>query len=448
MRKLFGTDGIRGKANVYPLTIDMCSKLAQALAKKFKRPVEKNSAIKPLVIIGKDTRISCDMLEHSLAASFSSLGIDVKLIGTCPTPAVSILTPKFNAVLGIMISASHNHFSDNGIKIFNEFGLKLKDGDEEEIESIMENIDESCENSTDFGRIEYERPLHNGVAIDIYCDQIKKMFRFEKKIKIVVDSSNGSFSEIAPKIFREFGFDLISINDSPNGTNINEDCGVMNPHIISSEVLKNKADLGIAFDGDGDRLLLCDEFGNLMNGDCILAILVESENLKNSEVVSTVMANFGLEQYLKSRQIQLVRTKVGDRYIAEYMQKSKAKFGGEPSGHMIIKEHALTGDGLFASLKILEYLVRSKKKASELCKIFSAYPTVSRNIKVKDKSIISRSVVAEQIWKFEKQLLNRGKLIVRASGTESLIRISAEGENESELKNIVDILSAKIEGLK
>lgn len=446
MRKLFGTDGIRGIANKYPLTIDICVKLAKAVAKKFCRKNDKDTKI----IIGKDTRISGDMFEHVLAATFASLGIDTHLIGICPTPAISILAKHMKADCGIMISASHNHFSDNGIKIFNKDGLKLTDAEEVEIEEIMETPDNS--DSTEIIGDKIGRIFADSSALNSYIEKIKKSFSFDKqnseKIKIVIDSSNGSFSNIAPEIFRDFGFDIISIHDSPNGININDSCGVTNPNTIAAATIGNKADIGIAFDGDGDRLLLCDEFGRFLDGDHILAILAESSRLKNSEIVSTIMANFGFEQYLKSKNIKLVRTKVGDRYISEYMRQTQhALFGGEPSGHIIIREHALTGDGLLAALKVLDYVLKTGKKVSELQNIFMPYPVVSRNIKVTDKNIISEKKVIEKIDKYKCQLMNRGKLIVRPSGTEPLIRISAEGEDKNELDTIVNDLVNTIENV-
>ena len=446
MRKLFGTDGIRGTANKYPLTIDVCLNLAEAILIKFciekDRTKQKDSG-NNIVVIGKDTRISCDIFEHAIAARLASLGACVKLIGVCPTPAISILTKVMNADFGIMISASHNPFSDNGIKIFNKRGLKLTDHDEEEIEEIMEQI--CCNNYHDEKNIIGDKVGHvkyTSEELKLYTDKIKNSFSFDKSIsgktKIALDTSNGSFSKIAPQIFRDFGFCVVNDYDFPNGININEHCGVTNPQTISSMTTNNNADVGIAFDGDGDRLLLCDEQGRFLDGDHILAILAKSENLKHTEIVSTIMSNFGLEKHLKEKDIKLIRTKVGDRYISEYMQQTpEAIFGGEPSGHIIIKEHAPTGDGLFAALKILDYVVKSGKKVSELYEIFKPYPVVSCNIRVSDKDIISKAEISDKIEEYKNQLLNRGKLIVRASGTEPLIRVSAEGDDKQELEDIV-----------
>lgn len=454
MRKLFGTDGIRGTANIFPMTVDVCGKLAKALVAKKKGDSTISSGV---IIIGKDTRISCDIFEHSLAAQFASLGIDVKLIGVCPTPAISILTKAVQADFGIMISASHNPYLDNGIKTFNSNGLKLTDTEEAEIEELMES-DPAAVFSEEIIKDKVGRISCDPSLLNIYIDRIKSAFLFDHEVsaktKIVLDSSNGSFSHIAPQILRNFGFEVISINDVPNGVNINENCGMTHPEVIATATQEHEADIGIAFDGDGDRVLLCDAGGHFLDGDHILAALVEDVLLTSAtpphEVVSTIMSNFGFEKYLKDLGINLTRTPVGDRYISEYMQKSpQSLFGGEPSGHVIVRKHALSGDGLFTALKVLKYLEKSHKKLGDLCNIFMSYPVISRNIKVKDRHdkirLINNKSVAELRIKYEQQLLNRGKIIVRPSGTESLIRVSVEGEDETELRKIVADISKAIE---
>ncbi|MDR0753207.1 MAG: phosphoglucosamine mutase [Holosporaceae bacterium] len=433
MRKLFGTDGIRGIANEYPLTVDFCPHLAGALALKFCSSVEKKHS----VIIGKDTRISGDMLEHSLAAAFCAEGIDIALLGVVPTPAVSILTRELDASVGIMITASHNPFNDNGIKLFNGSGSKLSDGEEAELEEIIAANSRPHKTMTfNFGRVEYIPS-----SLNIYSTKIKNALNFKGDCKIVVDCANGSFSAIAPDLLRKFGFEVISIHDSPNGVNINENCGAANPHALRKAVLHYGVDLGIAFDGDGDRVVLADECGNLLDGDHILAILVQSWLSK--EVVSTIMSNLGLEKYLASIGVKLHRSAVGDRYISEYMQNNDVQLGAEPSGHVIVKSHAPTGDGLFAALKVLEYLVKSGKTCSQL-RFFTPYPTVSKNLRVSDKSILQNPVVWRVIQNFEKRLDGRGRLVVRPSGTEPVIRIWAEGENATELEQMVNELSLTI----
>lgn len=456
MRKLFGTDGIRGMANKFPMTLDVCRKFARALvAFNLNRAISSTSST-PIVIIGKDTRISCDTFENTLAEQFASLGVCVKLVGVCPTPAISVLTKTIGADFGIMISASHNPYWDNGIKTFKSDGLKLTDKEEIEIEAIIESDDHFSPGITKDGSGSI---LFEPFLINTYLDRMKSAFSFSRNnnysIKIVVDSSNGSFSKIAPEMLRYFGFDVISINDSPNGTNINDNCGIMHPKVIAAATLEHKADVGIAFDGDGDRILLCDENGRFLDGDHILAVLIEATKSQPdaphfSEIASTIMANFGFEEYLQNLGIKLARTSVGDRYISEYMQKSpQILFGGEPSGHVIIREHALSGDGLFTALKVLDYLVKSGRKLSELRDIFTSYPVISYNAKVKEgvdkHSLLANKHIADLVFKYEQQLLNRGKLIVRPSGTEPIIRISVEGKNEDELRAIISDISEAIE---
>lgn len=438
MKKLFGTDGIRGRANTYPLTIDVCRKLARAIYKKFLS----NDLQRKTIFIGKDTRISGDIFEHSLAAEFSSMGVDVKLFGIIPTPAVSVLTKKFESNLGIMISASHNPYNDNGIKLFNSLGLKLSDEEELELEDLIFNNNENFSVSNDkFGRIIYDY-----TANKMYQDIFERIFSFDKevtnKLNIVIDSSNGALHKIAPQVFQSLGFNVISLFDTPNGININDNCGVTHPEIISRAVLNNNADFGITFDGDGDRVLICDEKGQLLNGEDILAILSLEGNHK--EIVSTIMANLGFEKYLKRRGIKLTKTDVGDRYVSEYLRYNSIDLGGEPSGHIIVRSHAPTGDGLFAGLKAIEIMLRSGKKFSEL-RLFEPTPSINKNIRVIDKLIIENEKIKKLIEDCRAELSEKGKLIVRPSGTEPLIRLTAEGEDLDLLNNIVEKISAAIE---
>lgn len=439
MKKLFGTDGIRGTANVYPLTIDLCRKLARAIYKKFMS----TNLQRKTIFIGKDTRISGDVFEHSLAAEFSAMGVDVKLFGIIPTPAVSVLTKKFEADLGIMISASHNPYNDNGIKLFNSLGLKLSDEEELELEDLIFNNNEDFNVSNDkFGRIIYDRTAHK-----MYQDIFERVFSFDKEVtskqNVVIDSSNGALYKIAPQVFRNLGFNVVNLFDAPNGVNINDNCGVTHPEVLSRAVLNNNADFGIAFDGDGDRVLICDEKGQLLNGEDILAIL--SLESGHKEIVSTIMVNFGFEKYLERRGIKLTKTNVGDRYVSEYLKYNSVDLGGEPSGHIIIRSHAPTGDGLFAGLKAIEMMLRSGKKFSEL-RLFNPTSSVNKNVKVSDKSVIENEHIKELIEDSKGELSEKGKLIVRPSGTEPLIRITAEGEDLDLLNNIVEKISGAIEG--
>lgn len=435
MRKLFGTDGIRGKANTYPLTIEVCLKLAEVLGHRIHRNYSQSRGT---VLIGKDTRVSSNMFESAFAAAFSSFGIDVELIGVCPTPAVSVLVESQQTDFGIMISASHNPFSDNGIKIFNKDGFKLSSAEESELETMIFDSETACKKYTDekIGRIKQCSGL-----LDSYIKKIVNSVCFKgASKKIVVDAANGSFSGIASKIFRELNCDVISVHDDPDGTNINASCGATHPEEISALVLRYGADIGIAFDGDGDRVIISDERGEIIDGDYILAALTDIYDLKAAGVVSTIMANYGLEQYLKSKEIPLFRTNVGDKYVSEKMRETGAICGGESSGHIIIREHAVTGDGLFTALKIAQYLVDSEKQASSIKALFKKAPSVSRNVTVKDKSIINSPKIADCIDDCARKLQDRGKLIVRASGTENVVRITAEGDDDNELKSIVDSL--------
>lgn len=430
--RLFGTDGIRGKANEYPLTADMCGKLSRALALYF------DLAHGETVVIGKDTRESCDIFEHALAADFASLGANVRLLGVAPTPAISIITTKIQASLGIVISASHNPYYDNGIKIFNKSGLKLKDMEELQIEKYIFE-DKPIEN-TKIGRISRAESL-----VSEYINNIKNSFNIDGQgKKIVVDTANGAMSSVAPNIFRYFRFDVVSINDSPDGKNINENCGVTYPSTLAEHVKDHKADFGIAFDGDGDRVVLCDENGEIMDGDQILALF---SSLDSNPIVSTIMANFGLEKYLESQNISLIRTNVGDRYISDYMQTHpKTQFGGEPSGHIIIRGHALTGDGLFSGLKVLDMYLKSEKgRFSEFSHIFKLTPCVQKNVRIKNKQVMFRSDIDKKIKIYQAQLEGRGRLIVRPSGTEPVIRITAEGANLEELQSMVSEISELLE---
>lgn len=427
MRKLFGTDGIRGVANKYPLTVDVCQNLAKAIATKF------CNVENALVVIGKDTRESGDIFEHALAAYFASYGINVELLGVVPTPAVSVLVPKLNATIGIVISASHNPFYDNGIKLFNKYGLKLKDSEEGELEELMET---QLEMSRDrIGRIS-----SNTDAVDLYAQKIKDSFNFrDTHFRIVVDSANGAMSKIAPALLKQFGIDVVSICDDPNGRNINDNCGVTHAENISRAVLNYDADIGIAFDGDGDRVILADEKGQIIDGNQMLAALCDDNSTK---VASTIMTNFGLEKYLQNRGVELIKTAVGDRYISEYMQNhAEVCVGGEPSGHIIIKSHAMTGDGLFSGLKLIEFWRKSNKKSSVFFNVFTLAPVVNVNLEVKNKNVISLDSVKAVIDSCQRQLSESGKLIVRASGTEQVIRITAEGNDKDQLNDVVQRIS-------
>jgi phosphoglucosamine mutase len=417
------------------MTIEVCEGLADALVRKYCRSAGAKSTARSLVLIGKDTRISGDIFEHALAAKFCSLGVDVALLGVVSTPLLSEWVREFPAELGIMVSASHNVFSDNGLKVFKSQGLKLTDLEEQEIEAVMQEGNQ-CSNSLGehVGICRHQNPM----PLKFYEKNLDSLKKFALG-KLVVDAANGSMAPFVEEIFRDFG--AIIINAIPNGVNINHCCGAAHPSALAEAVLRHKADVGLAFDGDGDRLILSDNNGNIIDGDHILAILVEAADMQAGEVVSTVMANLAFEHYLASRGIKLVRTGVGDKYIAEYMVNSEAKIGGEPSGHIILKDHLLTGDALFAALKVLEYSAESNRSIAQLGQIFQSYPSVSRHIKVKNRAILADKHIQATIEKFQHQLhAHDARLVVRPSGTEPLIRIYAEGNQKTPLENVVNQL--------
>jgi phosphoglucosamine mutase len=384
------------------------------------------------------------MFEHALAAAFCSCGIQVRLLGIVPTPAVSILTKELGAAVGVMVSASHNPFNDNGLKIFASSGCKLDDRQQTELEKIM--LDDTVSWPTVTGP-DVAGTRGEKDSIDLYLEKIRVSVAFRNQtggIRVVLDSANGVFSAIAPQLLREFGFDVLSTHDSPDGININHCCGATNPHVLSGNVVRYQAQVGIAFDGDGDRVILADENGRIIDGDHLLAILAQSEKFLCPELVSTVMANLALEKYLASNGVKLTRTEVGDRYISECMQKCAATLGGEPSGHIILKSHSLTGDGLFAGLKVLEYAVNSGRKLSELNDIFHSCPSLSKSVPVDDKSVIDAHEVREEVEKIEATLGHKGRLVLRPSGTEPVVRIYLESEISSELENMAQSLAAAI----
>lgn len=434
MLKLFGTDGIRAIANEYPLTIDICKKLVHALVLHF------NLKSGDTVIIGRDTRESGGSFEKVLTDEFVSLGVNVSLTGVVATPIVSFLVTENKAQLGVMISASHNPYNYNGIKIFKSDGLKLSDEEEQQIENMI-FANKLVAASQSVGTV-------NSISNDLdkYFRKIQReIFPVGNGMKVVVDTANGSFSNFGQLGVFSFCVNVIAIGKYPNGRNINDDCGVMHPDQLTECVKNDHADIGIAFDGDGDRVILCDENGDIMDGDQILALLATYEHCDT--VVSTIMANYGLEKYLNNKGISLVRTNVGDRYISEYMrQHSNARFGAEPSGHVIIRDHLLTGDGLYTAIKILALFFKSGcAKFSEFCHVFEPVPSVTKNVKVSDKGIIEKDEINGKINQYKEQLLGRGRLIVRPSGTEPVIRITAEGEDLDELNSIISDIALVLE---
>ncbi|MGI6145008.1 MAG: phosphoglucosamine mutase [Clostridia bacterium] len=436
MGKLFGTDGVRGVANS-ELTPELAFRLGRAAGTLLKKPEQRTA-----IILGKDTRISGSLLESALAAGICSSGVDVYATGVIPTPAIAFLTKSMNACAGAVISASHNPFGDNGIKFFNNTGYKLADELEEQIEALvlgdMENLPRPTGN--DVGRIIYFHDAANRY-VEFLKEKINASFI---GLRIVVDCANGAVSEIASRVYRELGAQVITIHDRPTGININEKCGSTHIESLQEAVLKHHADLGIAHDGDGDRVIAVDEKGQEVDGDKIMVIcglhLQKKGELRN-KIVVTVMSNMGLKKAFEKEGIEVFETKVGDRYVLEKMLEVKAVLGGEQSGHIIFLQHNSTGDGILTALHLLSVVKETGRPLSELAKQMTTYPQVLVNVRVKDKSAwVENLAIKQAIAVAEKALGGNGRLLVRPSGTEPLLRIMAEGENKAQLEKITEQL--------
>lgn len=432
----FGTDGIRGPANVGVLTPDNVMRFGMAAGKYFLR----NNIHKHSVIIGKDTRLSGYMIEPALVAGFASVGMDVKLCGPIPTPAVALLTTRLRADLGVMITASHNGFSDNGIKLFGPDGRKLSDEAELAIEALMkEGWKKGLAINEKLGRVRRYEDFQAR-----YIEIAKRTFPFGmslKGMKIVIDCANGAAYKTAPDTFWELGADeVISIGVSPNGSNINDKCGSTHTDAIISKTLETGADIGIALDGDADRVLICDEKGNLIDGDQLLALIAtgwrNNDQLTNGGVVSTVMSNLGLERYFEGQGLDFIRTNVGDRHVAARMLEGGYNLGGEQSGHILMTDFASTGDGTIASLQILAQIIRSGRLASEVLNVFETVPQVLENIPFSGTSPLEKPEVISAIKESQVMLGNSGRILVRPSGTEKLIRVMVESDDESKVNKI------------
>jgi phosphoglucosamine mutase len=437
MNRLFGTDGVRGKAGRF-LTAQMALKIAMAAGVYFKQDGRTGK-----ILIGKDTRLSGYMIEDAIVSGLTAVGYDVIQVGPMPTPAVAFLTEDMRCDAGIMISASHNHFADNGIKFFDSRGNKITEKVEREIEDIYGNDElielnqQTAENVGSSKRIED--------AIGRYIVQLKHSF--PKRItlmglRVVLDTANGAAYRVGPTVLEELGAEVITINQNPNGKNINDNCGALYPNNLAKEVIKYRADLGIALDGDADRVVIVDENGTVVNGDHLIGALAtylrEENNLKNG-VVATVMSNQGLEEFLNSQDLKLFRAKVGDKYVLELMQKKDIELGGEQSGHIVMSRFAKTGDGLASALQVLAYMIIKKKPASELLRPFSLYPQILENIS------ISKKIPLEKIDGFKKkvdEVESKGmRQLIRYSGTENLLRILLEGKDVLTLNKTVEDLS-------
>jgi phosphoglucosamine mutase len=440
-RRLFGTDGIRGTANRPPMDAGTALRLGQAAGRYFNRGTHRHR-----VVIGKDTRLSGYMLEPALTAGFVSAGMDVMLVGPIPTPAIALLTRSLRADLGVMISASHNLFEDNGIKLFGPDGLKLSDAQEAAIEGLM---DGAADGLAAPGRLGRASRLED--APGRYIEAAKASFpkgRSLDRLRIAVDCANGAAYKVAPTVLWELGAEVVPVGVQPDGFNINRDCGATAPGRLAELVRERRADLGIALDGDADRLVLCDERGQIVDGDQILALISGSWHrqgrLAGGGVVATVMSNLGLERHLGGMGLALHRTKVGDRYVAERMRESGCNLGGEQSGHMILSDFATTGDGLVAALQVLALLVEEGKPASEVCRRFDPLPQCLVNIRYTGGSPLKDPEVERAIEAAGQRLSGRGRVLVRPSGTEPLIRVMTEAEDEGEMRRTADELAALI----
>jgi len=441
-RKLFGTDGIRGTANVAPMTPEMALRLGQAAGLWFVRGDHRHR-----VIIGKDTRLSGYMIEPALVAGFTSAGMDVLLVGRLPTPAIAMLARSMRADLGVMISASHNPFEDNGIKLFGPDGYKLSDETEAEIEALMDS-DLSARLAA---------PAHLGRAKRLedaagrYIETAKASFPRGLTldgVRVVIDCAHGAAYKVAPTVLRELGAEVIAIGVAPDGENINRDCGSTHPRLLAAEVLAQNADFGMALDGDADRVILCDEHGQLIDGDQVLALIAESwaadGRLRGGGIVATVMSNLGLERLLEARGIALHRARVGDRYVMEMMRAENINVGGEQSGHMILSDFATTGDGLVAALQVLATIVTERRPASEVCRRFAPLPQRLQNVRFQGASPLLNPEVMEAVRDAERLLGTSGRLLLRPSGTEPVIRVMAEAEDAALVEHIVSSLCARI----
>ena len=434
-RKFFGTDGIRGTTNAEPMTAETALRVGQAAGAHFLRGDHRHR-----VVIGKDTRLSGYMMESAMVAGFTSVGMDVVLLGPMPTPAVAMLTRSMRADLGVMISASHNPFADNGIKLFGPDGYKLSDKDELEIEKRLEKRPTLAEPPM-IGRarrIDDARGRYVQFAKDTFPEHLRL-----DGLKVVVDCANGAAYHVAPEALWELGADVVPLGVTPDGININKECGSTHPELLQHTVVASGADIGLALDGDADRLIVADEKGRIIDGDQLMALIALGLHgrgeLKGDAVVATVMSNLGLERKLGGAGLKLLRTKVGDRYVLEEMRKTGCNVGGEQSGHIILADHSTTGDGLVAGLQVLAALVESGVPASELLRQFEPLPQLLKNVRFNGGTEpLETDSVRKRIAAAEAELEGRGRLVIRKSGTEPLIRVMAEGDDLALVERVVE----------
>jgi phosphoglucosamine mutase len=442
-KKLFGTDGIRGRANLYPMTSTAALRVAMAAGVILKRDYGVHGHT-PRVVIGKDTRISGYMLEQAMASGFLASGVDVVFLGPLPTPAVAMHTRSMRADMGVMISASHNPYYDNGIKLFGRDGYKISDQVEQEIEAIISQYGEEIDTVLPEADLIGQASRLDD-ASGRYIEFVKGTFprgMSLDNLRIVLDCANGAAYKVAPQALWELEADVIPIANTPNGVNINKECGATDTAYLQQCVLDQEADLGIALDGDADRLIVVDEKGRRIDGDQIMAVLAKAlkddNALQGGALVATVMSNLGLERYLKDHNINLLRTKVGDRYVVEAMREGGYNIGGEQSGHLVLSDFSTTGDGLLGAVQLLSILRMSGQRMSDLCKAFEPVPQILRNVKYeKGKKPLEHEDVKALLKTVEDELGDEGRVLVRASGTEPLIRVMAEGYDQDKVQSCV-----------
>ncbi len=446
-KKLFGTDGVRGVANIHPMTTEIVMQLGRAAAYIFK---DKTADRRHRIVIGKDTRLSGYMIENALVAGICSMGVDVLLVGPLPTPGIAFITSSMRADAGVVISASHNPYQDNGIKFFDHTGFKLPDETELKIEDLIYSK-----------KIDSLRPVASEVGKAFRMDDAKGRYvvflkaSFPKDLdlkglRIVLDCANGAAYKVAPAVLEELGAEVIPLGISPNGTNINDGCGSLHPQVIADAVVENRAHLGMALDGDADRVIFVDEFGNEVDGDHIMAIcatdMLAKGQLAKKTLVATVMSNMGLDIALKKAGGQVVKTAVGDRYVVEEMVRHGYNLGGEQSGHMIFLDHNTTGDGMLSALQVLAIMQRSGKRLSELAGVMISLPQVLLNVRVKERRDISQiPEVQRVIDAVEEKLAGKGRVLIRYSGTEPLLRIMLEGQDKYQITEMAQEIGAAIE---
>ncbi len=448
MRKLFGTDGIRGVANIYPMTTEIAMQVGRAIAF-----IVKNRKGRHRIVIGKDTRLSGYMIENALAAGICSMGVDVLLVGPLPTPGIAFITTSMRADAGVVISASHNPFQDNGIKIFSHDGFKLPDKVEAEIEDLIFSQKMAALRPV---AEEVGRAKRIDDAKGRYIVFLKNIFPRKQSLDgmhIVLDCANGATYGVAPLVLEELGAKVSTLGVNPDGKNINHKCGALHPELMAAKVKETGADIGLALDGDGDRLIVCDEKGKVVDGDHIMALcakdLMKKRKLKKKTLVTTVMSNMGLDIAMQRMGGKMVRTNVGDRYVVEEMRRKGYSFGGEQSGHLVFLDHITTGDGNLAALRLLGIMQKRQKPVSELARVMESYPQVLKNVRT--TGTVNLELLPDfkkTVGKMEKKLGKKGRILVRASGTEPVIRVMIEGENQKTITRMADELGDMIASAK